>query len=130
MLFGHISYEESLVQISVESTMVHSHIDIAKVTVLKKKKKRSKESTTTLDWVPTGAMFEKYLQWSCVRYAMANNFVDRCAARCRKIVIVHWTWITVPFDTSLMNNAINFIGCHTNINRFGSLIQHLSAELA
>lgn len=61
---------------------------------------------------------------------MADHLVHGCATRSRKVVIVHRTRIAIPFQARLMNDAVQFVGGHSDRHRLGRLVQHLTAQFA
>lgn len=97
-----ITNEKSLVQITVKTVMIDSHVDVANVTV-----------------------FER----SRVRYTVAYHFVYRCATTCWKLMIVQGRRITVAFQTSLVNYSIDLCCSHTDSASFRCFVENFSSKL-
>lgn len=70
------------------------------------------------------------LEWTSVGYSVANNFVHRCAARLREVVIVQWARVAIALNACFVNDTIKLVRGNADGNRFGRLVQHLATEFA
>lgn len=70
------------------------------------------------------------LQWSSIRYAMANHFIDWSATAGGELIIVQRRWITVSLNASFMHYSIDFSCCNTNIACLCSFVQYFSTKLS
>ena len=50
-----------------------------------------------------------FFQGSSIRYSMANDLVDRCAAATGETIVIQRRWISIILDNVVMYNLIDLL---------------------
>ena len=79
----------SFIEVAVESILVNRNIAVDDVSILKRTE---------------------------VRNPVADDFVDTCANALWKLMVVERTWVGVVLNDDLMNNAIDLVCRHSDLN--------------
>lgn len=61
-------------------------------------------------------------QWSEVRNAMADDLINRRAARSWELIVVKRRRVTVSFYARFMYNPIDLVCCYSDVHSFGSFV--------
>mmetsp|Transcript_18097 Transcript_18097/g.41870 ORF Transcript_18097/g.41870 Transcript_18097/m.41870 type:complete len:207 (+) Transcript_18097:414-1034(+) len=70
------------------------------------------------------------LQLTIIRYAMTNDFIDRCTNRLWEIVIVERRWIAISLHACLVDDPINLVRGDTRSECLPGNVQYLSSHTA
>eukprot|EP00529_Nitzschia_sp_RCC80_P001596 CAMPEP_0113512818 /NCGR_PEP_ID=MMETSP0014_2-20120614/39535_1 /TAXON_ID=2857 /ORGANISM="Nitzschia sp." /LENGTH=91 /DNA_ID=CAMNT_0000409187 /DNA_START=510 /DNA_END=785 /DNA_ORIENTATION=+ /assembly_acc=CAM_ASM_000159 len=60
--------------------------------------------------------------------SMADNFVDTRADTFGEVVVIQRGWVTIPFDTCLMDDSVDFIRRNARPQGFAGNVKYLPSH--